>query len=80
LTGSATTEYLVSQHLQVLVQPAFNDVRQACFCIPWAPLVDLIWRITSTHDNVWCPEPITSVCVLQVLVQPPFDYVHQACL
>jgi hypothetical protein len=23
---------------QVLVQPTFDDVRQACFYIPWAPL------------------------------------------
>jgi hypothetical protein len=25
-------------HLQVLVQPPFDDVRQACFYIPWTPL------------------------------------------
>jgi hypothetical protein len=30
--------------MQVLVQPTFDDVRQACFYIPWAALFDLVWR------------------------------------
>jgi hypothetical protein len=57
----------------VLVQPPFDDVRQACFYIPCALLIMHYGSLTRL------PPVFAFLCVPQVLVQPPFDDVRQAC-
>jgi hypothetical protein len=64
--------------LQVLVQPPFHDVRQACFYIPWAPLrLGLAHNLHQMLTDTQCLA--LPWCFVQVLVQPPFDDVRQAC-